>query len=56
MLGCYAGRRSAARLAGLVGLWEADDLRVAIRSVHPLARAADAHREVETGHGAARWC
>ncbi len=45
------GQRSAARLAGLVGLWEAGELQVTIRSVHPLARAADAHREVETGHG-----
>jgi NADPH:quinone reductase-like Zn-dependent oxidoreductase len=45
------GQRSAARLAGLVALWEAGDLRVVIRSIHPLGRAADAHREVETGHG-----
>lgn len=45
------GQRSAARLAGLVGMWEAGDLRVVIRSIHPLARAADAHREIETGHG-----
>lgn len=44
-------QRSAARLGELVGLWEEGKLRVHVRRTFPLARAADAHREIETGHG-----
>ncbi|GIF63519.1 oxidoreductase [Asanoa ishikariensis] len=39
--------RSAARLAELVRA----ELRIHVRRTYPLASAADAHREVETGHG-----
>ncbi|MEV4539461.1 NADP-dependent oxidoreductase [Asanoa sp. NPDC049518] len=39
--------RSAARLVELVGA----GLRIHVRRTYPLASAADAHREVETGHG-----
>jgi NADPH:quinone reductase-like Zn-dependent oxidoreductase len=44
-------QRSADRLAELVALWEQGGLRVHVRRTFPLERAADAHREVETGHG-----
>ncbi|MET9396513.1 NADP-dependent oxidoreductase [Kitasatospora sp. NPDC002965] len=44
------GERTAARLAELVGLWEAGALRVEIADTFPLQRAADAHRLVGTGH------
>ncbi|MFE2111415.1 NADP-dependent oxidoreductase [Kitasatospora sp. NPDC059463] len=44
------GERTAARLAGLVGLWEAGALRLEIADTFPLGRAADAHRLVGTGH------
>jgi NADPH:quinone reductase-like Zn-dependent oxidoreductase len=40
--------RSRERLAALAGR---ADLRFLVRRTYPLARAADAHREVETGHG-----
>jgi NADPH:quinone reductase-like Zn-dependent oxidoreductase len=40
--------RSRERLAALAAR---DDLRFHVRRTYPLARAADAHREVETGHG-----
>jgi NADPH:quinone reductase-like Zn-dependent oxidoreductase len=40
--------RSRERLAALAAR---DDLRFHVRGAYPLARAADAHREVETGHG-----
>ncbi|MFF1560763.1 NADP-dependent oxidoreductase [Streptomyces sp. NPDC058279] len=43
--------RSAARLAELVDLYEAGRLTVHLRATYPLERAADAHRDVETGHG-----
>jgi len=43
--------RSAARLASLAALYASGDLRFHLRRVYPLAEAADAHREVETGHG-----
>lgn len=43
--------RSAARLSELIELWRQGRLRVAIRETFPLERAADAHRELETGHG-----
>ncbi|MFC5664799.1 NADP-dependent oxidoreductase [Kitasatospora misakiensis] len=44
------GQRTAARLAGLVALWEAGGLRMEIAEAFPLERAADAHRLVGTGH------
>jgi NADPH:quinone reductase-like Zn-dependent oxidoreductase len=43
--------RSAARLAELVDLHTKGLLRIHVRRTFPLARAADAHREKETGHG-----
>lgn len=45
-----SGGRSAATLAGFAGLAAAGALRVSIWRSFPLARAAEAHREVETGH------
>jgi NADPH:quinone reductase-like Zn-dependent oxidoreductase len=44
-------QRSAGRLAELVDLHTAGRLRVHVRATVPLERAADAHREVATGHG-----
>ncbi|WP_381556421.1 NADP-dependent oxidoreductase [Streptomyces eurythermus] len=44
-------RRSARRLAELAGLVADGELTVHIRKTLPLARAAEAHRELETGHG-----
>ncbi|MFD0395120.1 zinc-binding dehydrogenase [Streptomyces nogalater] len=44
-------RRSARRLAELTGLVADGKLTVHVRKALPLARAADAHRELETGHG-----
>ncbi|MCC3371614.1 NADP-dependent oxidoreductase [Cohnella sp. REN36] len=44
-------RRSAQRLAELARLYAEGKLLAHIRSSYPLSRAADAHREVETGHG-----
>ncbi|MFI6761713.1 NADP-dependent oxidoreductase [Micromonospora sp. NPDC050417] len=43
--------RSAERLAELVELHRRGQLRIHVRETFPLDRAADAHREVETGHG-----
>jgi NADPH:quinone reductase-like Zn-dependent oxidoreductase len=43
--------RSAARLAELADLYAQGRLRIHLRSRYPLERAADAHREVESGHG-----
>ncbi|MBL7500785.1 NADP-dependent oxidoreductase [Frankia sp. CNm7] len=43
--------RSSARLAELARLYADGQLHVQIRRVFPLGRAADAHRDVETGHG-----
>ncbi len=43
--------RSAARLAELADLHTRGRLRVHVRATYPLERAADAHRDVETGHG-----
>ncbi|RLK61556.1 NADP-dependent oxidoreductase [Actinokineospora cianjurensis] len=48
------GTRSAARLAGLVDLYDRGLLRAHVRSRYPLAAASHAHREVETGHGRGR--
>jgi NADPH:quinone reductase-like Zn-dependent oxidoreductase len=45
------GQRSAARLTELVDLYAAGRLRIHVRATFPLDRAADAHREVERGHG-----
>ena len=52
-LGALAVRseRSAARLAELVALWERGALRVPIRARYALHNAAQAHRDVEYGHG-----
>ncbi|WP_248960681.1 NADP-dependent oxidoreductase [Sphaerisporangium perillae] len=46
--------RSAARLAELADLYTQGKLRIHVRSTFPLDGAADAHREVETGHGRGR--
>jgi enoyl reductase len=42
--------RSASRLAELAQLYQEGRLRVTVARCFPLHRAADAHREVETGH------
>ncbi|GII62405.1 oxidoreductase [Sphaerisporangium krabiense] len=46
--------RSAARLAELAGMYARGELRVHVRETFPLERAADAHRAVETRHGAGK--
>ncbi|MER7768309.1 NADP-dependent oxidoreductase [Kitasatospora sp. NPDC096140] len=43
-------KRTAARLAELVRLWEAGGLRLEIAEALPLEKAAEAHRLVGTGH------
>ncbi|WP_018686599.1 NADP-dependent oxidoreductase [Actinokineospora enzanensis] len=43
--------RSAERLAELADLYARGELRFHVRSTYPLERAADAHRDVEAGHG-----
>jgi NADPH:quinone reductase-like Zn-dependent oxidoreductase len=43
--------RSAARLAELADRYAQGQLSWHVRAAYPLARAADAHRDVETGHG-----
>jgi NADPH:quinone reductase-like Zn-dependent oxidoreductase len=43
--------RSAERLAELAGLHADGRLRMHVRATYPLERAADAHRDVESGHG-----
>jgi NADPH:quinone reductase-like Zn-dependent oxidoreductase len=43
-------QRSAARLSTLTSLYASGDLQVHISGSYPLAKAADAHREIETGH------
>jgi NADPH:quinone reductase-like Zn-dependent oxidoreductase len=45
------GERSAERLAGMIKLWEKGDLEIFLRDVYPLDQAAEAHAQVETGHG-----
>ncbi|MEV7225917.1 NADP-dependent oxidoreductase [Polymorphospora sp. NPDC051019] len=52
-LGCRQLRsdRSAARLTELLARCADGTLRVTIRAAYELDRAADAHRDVETGHG-----
>lgn len=44
------GVRTAANLRELVALHQAGRLRLPVHAAFPLDRAADAHREVETGH------
>ncbi|XID96244.1 NADP-dependent oxidoreductase [Paenibacillaceae bacterium WGS1546] len=44
-------QRSSARLNELLDCWRQDRLRVEVRATFPLERAADAHRELEGGHG-----
>jgi NADPH:quinone reductase-like Zn-dependent oxidoreductase len=46
-----SGARSAERLERLVGLASAGQLQTLIRSTYPFERAADAHRELGSGHG-----
>jgi NADPH:quinone reductase-like Zn-dependent oxidoreductase len=43
--------RSKERLAGLANLYAEGKLSFHLRRALPLAQAADAHREIETGHG-----
>ena len=52
-LGCriVRSRRDGARLAGLMNRVDAGELFVHVRSNYRLDQVADAHREVETGHG-----
>ncbi|MEV5675224.1 MULTISPECIES: NADP-dependent oxidoreductase [unclassified Streptomyces] len=45
------GERTAERLAGMVERYDRGELTVHLREVYPLDRAADAHRDVESGHG-----
>ena len=45
------GDRTSARLGELVSLWEQGKLAVHVRATYPLERAADAQRDVATGHG-----
>lgn len=44
-------KRNTARLTELAALCASGELRVQIRRAYPLERAADAHRDVATGHG-----
>ncbi|MFI0404522.1 NADP-dependent oxidoreductase [Actinomadura sp. 3N508] len=44
-------KRSASRLAEAARHYEEGRLKIHVRGVFPLERAADAHREVATGHG-----
>ena len=44
-------RATAGHLALLAALYDAGELRFPVRRTYPMSRAADAHREVETGHG-----
>lgn len=52
-LGCriVRSRRTAERLSRLAHAVATGDLTVHLRASHPLSEAADAHRDVETGHG-----
>ncbi|NKZ03010.1 NADP-dependent oxidoreductase [Actinomadura latina] len=45
------GKRSASRVAEAARLYDEGRLRIHVRAAFPLERAADAHREVGTGHG-----
>ncbi|MFI0367836.1 NADP-dependent oxidoreductase [Actinomadura sp. 1N219] len=44
-------KRSASRLAEAARFYDEGRLKIHVRGVFPLERAADAHREVATGHG-----
>ncbi|MFF7265385.1 NADP-dependent oxidoreductase [Streptomyces sp. NPDC008159] len=46
-----AGARSAERLGELVDLYTEGKVTIHLRATHPLAQAAEAHRDVESGHG-----
>ncbi|MGI5237346.1 NADP-dependent oxidoreductase [Dactylosporangium sp. CA-139066] len=50
-LGSIQGRRSADALAELIALYAEGRTSWLVRRVYPLADAAAAHREIETGHG-----
>jgi NADPH:quinone reductase-like Zn-dependent oxidoreductase len=50
-LAAIRGVRSAEALAELVGLHASGRTSWHVRRVYPLAEAAEAHREIETGHG-----
>ncbi|MEV7618198.1 NADP-dependent oxidoreductase [Streptomyces sp. NPDC089799] len=43
--------RSATRLAELTDLYAKGLIKINIRKAYPLAEAAEAHRDIETGHG-----
>ncbi|MFD9894776.1 NADP-dependent oxidoreductase [Amycolatopsis sp. NPDC059027] len=45
------GTRSAERLADLAALHAKGDLKFHVRRTYPYTEAAQAHREIETGHG-----
>ncbi|WP_069814223.1 NADP-dependent oxidoreductase [Streptomyces sp. TP-A0874] len=47
----WGGARSTERLTELLGLYNEGRLRIHIRQSYPLERAADAHRDVGSGHG-----
>ncbi|NYI05176.1 NADP-dependent oxidoreductase [Allostreptomyces psammosilenae] len=47
----WGGTRTAARLAELVELYRRGAVRPRLRATYPLDRAADAHRDLATGHG-----
>ncbi|WP_326807353.1 NADP-dependent oxidoreductase [Streptomyces sp. NBC_01775] len=47
----WSATRSAARLTELVKLYEEGALTLHIRAAYPLERAAEAHRDVGSGHG-----
>ncbi len=46
-----SGPRNGGRLAKLIALADNGTVRVHIRRTFPLADIAEAHREVESGHG-----
>lgn len=52
-LGCewITSDRSVGRLSDLLALCSRGDLQVIVRATYGLGRVADAHRDVETGHG-----
>ncbi|WP_129667912.1 zinc-binding dehydrogenase [Phytoactinopolyspora endophytica] len=52
-LGCQwiTSDRSPERPGELLGMCAQGDLHVTIRAAYPLEDVADAHRNVETGHG-----